>query len=130
MKKLISFLFIAITCVLFSSNANCQNRIQIKEGLFLVSYGNHAIIEDEIKQQSISVEISQAGIDKATNRKLYNVACGKWSKRVIEGGLNAAIAAGIAASGASGGTSLMVSAASKLASFIYSDACEYYKNSY
>lgn len=128
MKKIISILFFALICLAFTNVASAQNRVKIKEGLYLVTYGNHAIIEDEVRQQSISVDIAQAGIDKATNRKIYNVACGKWSKRVIGDGLKTAIAAGIAASGATGGTSAMVSAASTLALYIYNDACEYYKD--
>lgn len=109
---------------------NAQERIKVKEGLYLVSYGNSVVIEDEENQRSISMEISQEIIDQKTGEKAYNIVCGKWTKRAMKDGLKAAIAGGIVASGASGGTSLMISAAATLANYIYDDACEYYGEKY
>lgn len=116
-----------VTLALFAViTVNAQKRIEVSKDLYLVSYGNSVVIEDDANQRTISMEISQEIIDHRTGEKVYNVACGKWSKRVVKDGLKVAIASGIAASGASGGTSLMISAAATLANYIYDDACEYY----
>lgn len=109
---------------------NAQDRIKIKDGLYLVSYGKTVVIEDDVNQRSISMEIAQEGIDQRNGEKIYHVVCGKWTKRTVKDGLKAAIAGGIAASSASGGTSLMISAAATLANYIYDDACEYYGEKY
>ena len=111
-------------------NASAQNRIKIQEGLYLVSYGNTCVIEDDVNQRTISMTISQEQRDERTNQNIYKVACGKWTKRVVKDGLNMAIVEGIKAAGVSGGTSLVVSAASKLAMYIYDDVCDYYGEKY
>ena len=108
-------------------NAFAQTKTKISEGVYLVRYGNTAVIEDDKNQRSISIEISQEIKDRQTNEKVYNVVCGKWTKRVVKDGLKAAITAGIAAAGSSIGTSAIVSAASTAALYIYEDACEYYE---
>lgn len=124
MKMMKRILLIFALFVAFASGA--QQRIKVSDGLYLVSYGNTAVIEDDINQQSISIEVAQDGIDRATGEKVYNVVCGKWTKRVVKDGVNAAVAAGIAAAGATKGASLIVSGAVKLAGYIYEDVCDYY----
>ena len=122
-------LLIAIT--LFAVIAvNAQDKIKVKEGLYLVSYGKTVVIEDDVNQRSISMEIAQEGLDQRNGERIYSIVCGKWTKRTVKDGLKAAIAGGIAASGVSGGTSLMISAAATLANYIYDDACEYYGEKY
>ncbi len=127
MKKYLLIAITFIACLFSVTNVAAQNRIKVKESLYLVSYGSTTVIEDEVNQRSISLKITQEGIDQKTKQKVYNVVCGKWSKRIVKDGLKAAIAGGIAASGASGGTSLIISAAATLANYIYDDVCEYYK---
>ena len=122
-------LLIAIT--LFAVIAvNAQDKIKVKEGLYLVSYGKTVVIEDDVNQRSISMEIAQEGIDQRNGERIYSIVCGKWTKRTVKDGLKAAIAGGIAASGVSGGTSLMICATATLANYIYDDACEYYGEKY
>ena len=129
MKKVLTLLLMfAATIAAF--NASAQNRIKIQEGLYLVSYGNTCVIEDDVNQRTISMTISQEQRDERTNQNIYKVACGKWTKRVVKDGLNMAIVEGIKAAGVSGGTSLVVSAASKLAMYIYDDVCDYYGEKY
>ena len=129
-KKMKKALLVFFAIIGMSLSANAQERIKIKDVLYLVSHGKSVVIEDDVNQRSISMEIAQEGIDQRNGEMVYNVVCGKWSKRVVKEGLKAAIAGGIAASGASGGTSLMISAASTLAMYIYDDACEYYGEKY
>ena len=128
--KRFTLLLIALVSIVFGTNAFAQSRTKVGDGVYLVMYGNKAVIEDDNNQCSISVEISQESIDRQTNQKIYKVACGKWTKRVVKDGLKAAIAGGIAASGATGGTSAIVSAASTAALYIYEDVCDYYGEKY
>ena len=104
--------------------ASAQTKTKISEGLYLVDYAGTYVIEDEINQRSISLTITEEIKDRQTDEKIYKVVCGKWTKRVVKDGLKMAIAGGIAASGVSGGTSLIISAASTLAMYIYDDYCE------
>lgn len=129
MKRFALFL-VALLSIVIGTNASAQNRTKVGDGVYLVTYGSTAVIEDEKNQRSISIEISQESIDRQTNQKIYKVACGKWTKRVVKDGLKAAIAGGIAASGATGGTSAIVSAASTAALYIYEDVCDYYGEKY
>lgn len=129
MKRFALFL-VALLSIVIGTNASAQNRTKVGDGVYLVTYGSTAVIEDEKNQRSISIEISQESIDRQNNQKIYKVACGKWTKRVVKDGLKAAIAGGIAASGATGGTSAIVSAASTAALYIYEDVCDYYGEKY
>lgn len=123
MKKVLLICF-AVVGVAFTTNA--QERTKIKDGLYLVSYGKTVVIEDEVNQRSISMEIAQEGIDQRNGEMVYNVVCGKWTKRVVKFGLKSAVAAGIKAAALTEGASLAVSAAAELANWIYDDVCEYY----
>lgn len=129
MKRFALFL-IALLSIVIGTNASAQNRTKVGDGVYLVTYGSTAVIEDEKNQCSISIEISQESIDRQTNQKIYKVVCGKWTKRVVKDGLTAAIAGGIAASGATVGTSAIVSAVSTAALYIYEDVCDYYGEKY
>lgn len=129
MKRILTLIVIA-SFSLIGVVANAQTRTQVGDGVYLVRYGKTAVLEDEKNQRTISIEITQEVKDRQTNEKIYKVACGKWTKRVVKDGLNAAIVAGIAAAGSTGGTSAMVSAAAKAAGYIYDDVCEYYGEKY
>ena len=45
--------------------SSAQEKIKVSDGLYIVSYGNVAVIEDDVNQRSISITISQDGIDKS-----------------------------------------------------------------
>ena len=122
MKKV---LLLAIT--LFAVIAvNAQERTKIKDGLYLVSYGNTAVIEDDENNRTISISITKEIDDRNSSEATYNIVCGKWTKRVVKFGLKSAVAAGIKSAALTEGASLIVSAAAELATWIYDDACEYY----
>lgn len=129
MKKVLTLLIVFVT-ILISANASAQERIKIKDGLYLVSYGNTCVIEDEINQRSISMEVSQEIINDRTNEKIYTVVCGKWTKRTVKDGLKAAIDAGIYAAASTKGMSLIISEVARLADYIYDDVCDYYGEKY
>lgn len=127
MKKILLICF-AVIGLAFTANA--QERTKIKDGLYLVSYGKSVVIEDEVNQRSISMEIAQEGIDQRNGEMVYNVVCGKWTKRVVKYGLKVAVAEGIKAAAVTEGASLAISAAAELANWIYDDVCEYYGEKY
>lgn len=127
MKKL---LLICLSIIGFTLITNAQEKIQIKEGLYLVSYGKTVVIEDDVNQRTISMEIAQEGIDQKNGERVYKVVCGKWTKRVVKYGLKVAVAEGIKTAAITQGASLAVSAAAELANWIYDDVCEYYGERY
>lgn len=115
-------LFVAI-----SSVAKAQSRTDLGNGVSLVQYGNTWIIEDNNRQQSINVEIAQAGIDRKNNQMMYNVICNGSTKKVAKWALRGAIAEGVKAAAVSGGSSLLVSASALAVDIIYDEACDYWK---
>ncbi|MBR1512833.1 MAG: hypothetical protein IJ622_00915 [Bacteroidales bacterium] len=110
--------------------ANAQERVKIKDGLYLVSYGNTAVIEDDVNNRTISMSITKEINDRNSAESTYNVVCGKWTKRAVKDSLKTVIAAGIVATAATQGASAIVSAAATIANYIYDDACEYYGEKY
>jgi hypothetical protein len=127
MKKAL-LLFLALVGIGITVKA--QDRIKIQEGLYLVSYGNTTVIEDDVNKRTISISITKEIDDRNTNEATYNIVCGKWTKRVVKYGLKVAVAEGIAAAGLTEGASLIVSAAAELANWVYDDVCEYYGEKY
>lgn len=113
--------------LLMGSTAFAQTKTKIQEGLYIVNYAGTYVIEDEINQRSISIEVTQERIDDRNSEALYNVVCGKWTKRVVKTGLNFAIKEGIKHAATTGGSTLMISAIGTLTQWIYDDACEYWE---
>ena len=116
--------------MLFVIVVNAQNKIRVKDGLYIVTYGKTVVIEDDVNQQSISMTISQENIDKNNGEAVYKVACGQWTKTVIKHGLKGAVKAGLEAASITGSTSLIISASAELATYIYDFVCDYYKDEY
>lgn len=125
MKRL-ALLFVALLSLTFSYIASAQTKTRISDGLYLVRYGNTAVIEDETNQRSISIEVTQEVKNRQSGEIVYKVVCGKWTKRVAKYALKTAVAQGIRAAAVSNGTSLIVSGAATAAEWIYDDLCEYF----
>ena len=117
-------MLIAVIIATCFTSIYAQERTKISDGLYIVNYAGTYVIEDDVNQRSISISISQENKERQSDETIYKVVCGKWVKRTIKDGLKLAIAGGIAASGASQGASLIISAASTLALYIYDDYCE------
>lgn len=129
MKRLL-LLFVALLSMTFGHIALAQTKTKISDGVYLVRYGNTAVIEDEKNQRSISIEVTQEVKDRQTGEKVYNVVCGKWTKRVAKFALKTAVTEGIRAAAVSHGASLIISSAATAAEWIYDDVCEYYGEKY
>lgn len=126
MKRIALFILCVLGFSLMNGNLFAQEKTKIQEGLYIVNYGGKYVIEDDVNQRSISIEISQERIDDRNNEKMYKIVCGKWTKRIVKTGLTYAIKEGIKQAAASGGSTLIVSAAGTIAQWIYDDACEYW----
>ena len=125
MKRTSLMIMSLISFLLIGASSFAQTKTKISEGLYLVDYAGTYVIEDEVNQRSISITITEEIKNRQTDEKIYKVVCGKWTKRTVKDGLDYAIQAGIIAAVPTKGTSLIVSAAAKLAKYIYDDYCEY-----
>ena len=125
MKKTCYFIMSFLCLLMIGNTSFAQTKTKISEGLYLVDYAGTYVIEDEVNQRSISITITEEIKNRQTNEKIYKVACGKWTRRTVKDGLDNAIQAGIIAAVPTKGTALIVSAAAKLAKYIYDDYCEY-----
>lgn len=103
--------------------ATAQQRREIQKDVYLVMYGDKLIIEDDANGRSISMEVYQAGLDHQNGEMMYNVVCGKYTKKVFQRGLKKAIEAGFEAAGATGGWSLVASAVGIAAEIGYEYLC-------
>lgn len=105
---------------------SAQKRVKIADGVTIVTYGDHAIIEDDNKQCSVSISISQEQIDHKNGQKMYRVACKGWTKTVAKGALKQAITMAIT----SAGFPTIAKYASTASGYIYDAACNYYGSKY
>jgi len=105
---------------------SAQQRVKIADGISLVTYGNHSVIEDDNKQCSVSISIAQERIDHQNGQKLYRVACKGWTKTVAKGALKQAISMAIT----SAGFPTIAKYASTASGIIYDAACNHYNSKY
>lgn len=126
MKKIT--ILVCILTSLLMNDALAQQRKKICEGVYIVTYGSTYVIEDDVNQISVNMRIAQERIDDHNNETMYNVICGKWSRRVTSVALGKAIEEGVKYAIPTGGTSLIPAAASAIAKWIYEDACDYWKD--
>ena len=127
MKKVLLATLVFLTTF---SCATAQQRREIQKDVYLVMYGAKLIIEDDANGRSISMEVYQAGLDRQNGEMMYNVVCGKYTKKVLQWGLKKAIEAGFQAAGATGGWSLTASAVGLAADIGYEYLCSKWGESY
>lgn len=153
MKKRIFVLVAFIACLFAVTDVSAQKRTKIKDGIYLVSYGNTYIIEDDNSQQSKPlIKLSVERREDKSGRPIYDILCGnKYTKDIAKTTLKrtlesiitgAAAAIGGAVSGASTGGAgtvagavkgaavggIISSYATSIALNIYDDVCNYYKD--
>ena len=130
-KKRMKKILLVLAAVLFTFNfASAQQRKEIQKDVYLVMYGDKLIIEDDANGRSISMEVYQAGLDRQNGEMMYNVVCGKYTKKVLQWGLKEAIKAGFKAAGATGGWSLTASAIGLAADIGYDYLCNKWGKNY
>lgn len=133
MKNLL-FIIAVLALFLIPNTANAQKRTKLADGIYLVTYGNTAVIEDDNSQQSISLSIERR--EDNSGRPIYDLLCGnKYTKGLAKTALQSAISYGLASAGAAlGGTAGAAFGAyvskytNSIASNIYDDVCNYYKD--
>lgn len=129
MKKyilLVMFMFVAYP-MLYS-----QHRTKIVDGVYLVRYGNTALIEDNILQRTwhLSV-IAEEKKDESGNtigEYIYHFTCGnKYTKNLTKFALRGAIIASLTST-TMGAGSITADIAASMALVYYDDVCDYYKD--
>lgn len=120
-----------------------QERQKITDGVYMVSYGNTTVIEDDIHGQTLQLEVVKS--PKGTNsagQQLYDFVCGNkvtkdltktTMKRLITMALTSlGTKIGASAAGLPGGTAgaaigaIASEYANVIASHVYDYACEYF----
>ncbi|MDE5560820.1 MAG: hypothetical protein K2J00_03295 [Bacteroidaceae bacterium] len=119
------------------NNADAQKRTKIKDGVYLVSYGNTFVIEDDNSQQSKTlVNLSVKRHEDKSGRIVYDILCGnKYTKDIaktyLKLTLSSVITSAAAAIGGAGGAAVggvISTYATSIASNIYDDVCNYYQD--
>lgn len=119
------------------NNADAQKRAKIKDGVYLVSYGNTFVIEDDNAQQSKPlVNLSVKRREDNSGRPIYDILCGnKYTKDIAKTSLKLTLSSVITSAattiGGVGGAAvggIISTYATSIASNIYDDVCNYYKD--
>ncbi len=121
MKRFLFFL-LSITLMFVCINVNAQKRTKVADGVFLATYGNVTVIENDNTQQSIQIRVEKTGNDA------YEVFCNnQFVKGATKLTLSKAIQAAIkvASQGVAGSwmTKYVIDYA---VSYTYDKVCAYY----
>lgn len=121
-----NILIAIIASLFFVFNANAQQRTKMADGIYLVSYGNTFVIENEILQRTETLSVKQE--KNSFGEEVYEVLCGNsYSKTVAKYALTGAVSAALTASGVGAWATGLAAA---LTSTIYEEVCDYYDNKY
>lgn len=108
--------------MLFTANiSNAQQRVRVGDGIYVVSYGNVTVIENDNTQQTVQIKIAE----KSDN--LYDIFCGnKYVKNVTKTALKKGIESVITAS--TGGTLTWLGkiAVGTVVDIAYDGVCNYF----
>lgn len=144
MNKMRKLLLLFAAFITFSATICAQERTKIADGLFLVRYGNTAVIEDDIHQCTLQLKVEKTSQKDSHGQQVYNLFCGnKYTKGVAKTTMKAAITALITkasatiggAVGGPGGAAAGITAgafisqyANSIASNFYDDVCNYFSD--
>ncbi len=87
MKKIITFIIAVVTIVCCSQTVCAQQRTEVAKGVYLTTYGNVTVIENDNTQQSIQIKVVKSD-------NLYDILCGD---TVVKTVAKAALTQGITA---------------------------------
>lgn len=122
MKKLF---LAALVFTITLSCANAQQRKEIQKDVYLVTYGDQLIIEDDANGRSISLQVYKENSVRQGAEAMYKVVCNKYVKSVAKWALKGAIAEGVKWAAATYGITLSVSAVAFAADIGYEYMCDY-----
>lgn len=81
-----TFIFFFIFSLLGTFSINAQQRVKISDGVYIVTYGNVSVIENDNTQQTIQIKVEKK------DDGLYDVLCGNTVvKQVAKSGIRAGI---------------------------------------
>ncbi len=120
MKKVLNFMIAVIAIVCCAATASAQQRTKVADGVYIATYGNVTVIENDNTQQSVQIKVVKSD-------SLYDILCGDTVvKTVTKAGLTEAISAVI-----QGYTAIprWVSRAvvNHIVNKIYDGVCNYYR---
>lgn len=124
MKRFLMFFVAVVTMLLaFSNNADAQERKKIGDGIYIVSYGNVTVIENDNVGMTTEVKVVKKGTD-SRGQAIYDILCkNKVTKGITQGGLTAAITAALKAAG----IPIPSWAVGPIVREIYEGVCAYYE---
>ena len=134
MKRIGMILLCFISLFFIGEEAFAQQRTKIVDGVYLVRYGNTAVVEDDINQKtwnlSVEAEEKKDSQGHPTGELIYNLACGnKYTKGLTKMALSGAISVSLSAVAGPYGT-VTAQVATMVANIYYEDVCEFYKKKY
>lgn len=108
-----------------------QQRTKIVEGVYLVRFGNTAVVEDDINKMTWNLSVTAEEKTDDMGRKLgeyvYTFACAnKYTKGLTKFALKGAIVSTLT-SATVGAGAITADIAATMALIYYDDVCEYYK---
>lgn len=109
-----------------------QQRTKIIDGVYIVRYGNIAVVEDDINQMTWNLSVtSEEKTDEKGNKLgeyVYHFACAnKYTKGLTKFALKGAIVASLTSATMGVGT-ITADVAATMALIYYDDVCDYYKD--
>ena len=133
-KKILASLLFVLAVFGFSNTALSQTRTKIVDGVYLVRYGNTAVVEDDINQMtwnlSVTAQEKKDSQGRSTGELIYELACGnKYTKNLTKFALAGAITTGLTAEAGPYGA-VTAGVATTIANTYYEDVCEYYRKQY
>lgn len=85
MKKVLSLMIALIAIICCAEPVSAQNRIKVADGVYLVTYGNVTVIENDKTQQSVQIKVVKS-------KSMYDILCGDTVvKTVAKAGLTEGI---------------------------------------
>lgn len=122
MRKIISLLTVFITIIFCSDSVFAQQRNEVSKGIYLVTYGNITVIENDNTNQTVQIKVQKK------SDSLYDILCGDTVvKTVAKAGLKEGIAYTIQ-SYTSIPRWLTSAVVGKVVDKVYDGACNYFKN--
>lgn len=111
---------------------SAQQRTKIIDGVYLVRYGNTAVVEDDINQitwnLSVTAEAKTDNMGRKVGEYVYTFACGnKYTKGLTKFALKGAIVTTLT-SATVGAGAITADVAATIALIYYDDVCDYYKD--
>ena len=134
MKNIGFVVLIFLSLSLIGGKAFAQQKTKIVDGVYLIRYGNTAVVEDDINQKtwnlSVKAEEKKDSQGRSTGEIIYELACGNnYTKNLTKYALSGAIVASLTAVAGPYGA-VTAGVATTIANTFYEDVCKYYGQKY